>query len=223
MKRFGQVAVAAAALVATARVASAQLPGIPYAPVETGLGVSVSADAGKPNTKAGGGTAFGASVGIGFSRFGISAAAGTRNPSGSGLGLNSSASVGGRIGMKLIGGGLNPISLGVQVGGSTTGDIGGTALNRARLTTIMPGAWVKVSPPLFPFKPWGQVYYLTGSNLPAGTKEARFAVGLNLNLLFGLGVHAAYDWGKTGGSTVGVGAHLNFRVPSLGVPGVPGV
>lgn len=218
MKRrsLGAVAGTAIALVATVRTAAAQLPGIPYGPVETGLGISVAADYGKPDNASGGGTAYGLTGGIGFSRFGLSASVGAINPAGNALG--STTSFGGRFGMKLIGGGLNPISLGLQIGGSSTSDIGTGGNNR---TTIQPGAWVKVSPPLLPLKPWGQVYYLAGSNLPK--KEVRFTVGANFNLLLGLGIHGAYDWGQDTGKFWGIGAHFTFRVPGLGVPGVPGM
>lgn len=210
MKRIGQVAVAAVALVATARVASAQLPGIPFSPVETGTGISVAADYGDPQ---GTGKAYGLTGGVGFSRFGISASAGAFDLGGI---IGSSTSIGGRVGMKLLGGGLNPISIGVQVGASSTANIG-TSGNRQ--TVIMPGLFLKVSPPLLPLKPWGLVYYRAGTNLPV--KEARFAVGANFNLLFGFGVHGAYDWGNKGGKGWGVGVHFNFRLP--GVPMVPGV
>lgn len=205
MKRIGQVAVAAVALMAAARVASAQLPGIPYGPVETGLGASVAADYGDPQ---GTGKAYGLTGGVGFSRFGISASVGSFNYGGG----VSSTTIGGRFGMKLLGGGLNPISIGAQLG------FGSVSTAGTRTTAIMPAAFVKLSPPLFPLKPFGQVYYVAGSNV---IKEVRFTVGANFNLLFGLGVHGGYDWGDKGGKGWGVGAHFNFRLP--GVPMVPGV
>ncbi len=212
MKRFGPVAVAAVALMVTAQAASAQLAGIPYMPVATGTGIIVAADYAKPSSDLGGGTAYGLTGGVGFGRFGFQASYGSRDPSGSAVG--SSNSYGGVVGMRLFGGGLNPVSVGLQVGASQTADIG-TAGSDA--TFVLPGAWVKVST-LFPIKPFGQVYYRTGDNLPKD--EARFVIGANMNLLLGLGFHAAYDWGDTG-STWGVGAHFNFRLP--GVPLVPGV
>jgi hypothetical protein len=215
MKRFGQAAVAAVALMATAKVASAQLPGIlPYSPVETGSGIYAAADYGKPSDDLGGGTAYALTGGLGFSSFGFSVSAGARDPGGTGIG--SSTSYGARVGMKLFGGGLNPLSVGLQVGGSQTKNIGAGGTSASYLA---PGAWVKVNLPMI--KPWGQVYYLTGTDLPAtAEKEARFVVGVNLNLLVGFGLHAAYDWGNTG-NIWGVGAHFNFRLP--GVPLVPGV
>lgn len=212
MKRFASVAMAAGLALAASSKASAQLPGIPYGPVETGTGISVAADYGKPE---GGGSAYGLTGGIGFSNFGLSASVGAAKPSG----LSSQTSMGGRLGMRLFGGGLNPLTIGAQVGAGTVKV--GVPGSTTRVTAIMPGAFVKVSPPLFPLKPWGQVYYVTGNS--SVTKEVRFAVGANFNLLLGLGVHAGYDWGDKGGSTWGVGAHFTFHVPGLGVPGVPGM
>ena len=225
MKRFGRIGlVAAVAAAATVQAARAQLPAIPYGPVETGLGVNLSADYGKQDTKAGGQSGYGVTGGIGFSRFGLSASVGALKPTIGGV--SAQTSVAGRIGMKLFGGGLVPLTVGAQVGASSANVITpaippATGTVSTRTTTILPALWVRVSPPLFPLKPWGQVYYVAGNS--SVTKEARFAVGANFNLLLGLGVHAAYDWGNKGGGWWGVGAHVNIRVPSLGVPGVPGI
>ena len=214
MKRIGSVAVAAVLVTATARAAVAQLPGIPYGPVETGTGISVAADYAKPDNKLGGGSAYGVTGGIGFSNFGLSASVGAAKPTG----FSAQTSFGGRLGMKLFGGGLNPLTVGVQVG---VGSVKFTGVGGSTTTTaFLPAAFVRLSPPLFPLKPYGVAYYQTGNN--GITKEARFTVGANFNLLLGLGVHGAYDWGNSG-STWGVGAHFNFHVPGLGVPGVPGM
>jgi hypothetical protein len=209
MKRFAMVAMAAAVAASTAK---AQLPGLPYGPVETGTGISIAADYGKPE---GGGSAYGVTGGIGFSNFGLSASVGALKPSG----FSAQTAMGARLGMKLFGGGLNPLTVGAQVGVGSVKFT--TPTGSSRSTAIMPGAFVKLSPPLFPLKPWGQVYYVTGNS--SVVKEVRFAVGANFNLLLGLGVHAGYDWGDKGGSTWGIGAHFNFHVPGLGVPGVPGM
>lgn len=215
MKRTSPMAVAAVALMASAGAASAQLPGIPYIPVETGTGISVAADYGKPGDDLGGGSAYGVTGGLGFSRFGLSASVGATKPDGF---ADAQMGYGARLGMKLFGGGLNPITVGAQVGVSSVAfDFGGT-IGDVRATAIMPAAFVRVSPPLFPLKPFGMAYYVTGNDNVE--KEARFTVGANFNLLLGLGVHGAYDWGDSG-AIWGVGAHFNFRLP--GVPGVPGM
>jgi hypothetical protein len=210
MKRFASVAMAAALFAAATSPAMAQLPGIPYTPVETGTGISLAADYGKPQ----GGSAYGITGGIGFSSFGLSASVGGLKPTGGSY----TTAMGARLGMKLFGGGLNPLTVGAQVG---VGSIKITGLGGStRTTAILPGAFVKLSPPLFPLKPFGLVYYQTGNNGIA--KEVRFTVGANFNLLLGLGLHAGYDWGDSSHGW-GVGAHFNFHVPGLGVPGVPGM
>ncbi len=225
MNRYGRIAFAAAiAATGTVHAASAQLPGIPYGPVNTGLGINVAADYGKPDSAmtrvSGGGSAWGLTGGLGIANLGISASYGGFTPKGAG----SQNTFAGAIGMKLFGGGLTPVQIGAQVGASHISSSGGAV---SSTNNFMPGAWVKISPPLFPLKPWGHAYYLMSNNpLATGTttkNEVRFAVGANFNLLLGLGVHAAYDWGDKSGKTWGVGAHMNFRVPSLGVPGVPGI
>ena len=67
------------------------------------------------------------------------------------------------------------------------------------------------SPPLFPLKPWGVVYY----SMPEDqSSEMRISAGVDFNLVLGLGVHAAYDWGDSG-STWGIGAHFKFGVPGM--------
>lgn len=201
MKRIGAIAVVAVALTAAANTAEAQLIGIPNYPVETGTAIHVQADYAKPE---GGGSAYGVMGGVGFSRFGLRAAVGGIDDGG-----NSEVSYGGTIGMRLIGGGLNPFSIGAQVGASQV-DVPLVG----KSTVVWPGVYARFNPPLFPIKPFGQVYYQTGDNV---TDEVRFMAGANLNLLLGFGFHGAYDWGDSG-HTWGVGAHFTFRLP--GVPGI---
>ena len=217
MNRYARIALAAAAAAAgTVHAASAQLPVIPYGPVETGLGINVAANYAKPTGTGATGSAWGVSAGLGLSRLGISASFGGLTGGGTSL-----TTFGGMAGLKLFGGGLTPVEIGAQVGANV---IGSTA-TVSSTTNILPGAWVKINPPLFPLKPWAQVYDLI-SNQPftasGGKSEVRFAVGANFNLLLGLGVHAGYDFGTGTGSAKswGIGAHMNFRVPSLGVPGM---
>jgi hypothetical protein len=218
MNRTGSLVLATLVSLTAATAASAQLPGIPYGPVTTGLGLTVAADYGRPDID--GAKAYGLTAGLGFSRFGISASVGALDN-----GFDSEMSVGARLGMKLFGGGLNPITVGAQLGVASIKSVVATPTpDTVRINMIMPGAFVRLSPPLFPLKPWGQVYYRTGNDLSDEAKEVRFVVGADFNLLLGLGVHAGYDFGSSdNGNTWGVGAHFTFRVPGLGVPGVPGM
>lgn len=209
MKRLASLAVAAALTAAGSR-AMAQLPGIPYQPVETGTGISVAGDYGK-GTSSGSPSAYALTAGLGLGRLGISASVGGIKPSG----LSNQTSVGGRFGLKLVGGGLVPLQIGVQVGVASA-KVYTSPTTTVTQTVELPGLYAKVSPPLFPLKPFGMVYYQTGNN--GISKEARYTLGANFNLLLGFGLHAAYDGGKSG-NFWGVGAHFNFRVP--GLPGVP--
>lgn len=210
MNRYGRIALTAAVAAAgTVHAASAQLPGIPFGPVNTGLGINVAADYGKPTS--GGGSAWGLTGGLGVSRIGLSASLG-------GSGANSQTTFAGAAGLKLFGGGLTPLTIGAQIGANHIGRFTVGTATTPSTTNVMPAVWVKFSPPLFPLKPWAQVYDQI-SNEPftaSGKKsEVRFVVGANFNLLLGLGVHAGYDFGTGSGSAKfwGVGAHLNFRVP----------
>ena len=206
MKSMKAFVAAAAFAVTLAAPAAAQLPGYPMQPVSTGTGIYLTADYGNPDNI---GTAWGIGGGVGFGRFGAMAHFGNV---GLPLGGNTDT-YGGSIAMRLLGGGLNPIKVSVQLSGAYQS---GNSSNKLAL----PGVAVRVSPPLFPIKPWGVAYYIASDDLSG---EARMSIGADFNLLFGLGIHAGYDFGTKSGSynTWGVGAHFKFALP--GVPVVPGV
>ena len=209
MNRFGAIAVSAIALMAAARTGQAQSLGIPQRPVSTGAGIYLEADYADM-----GNSTYGLSGGLGIGRFGFMASYGVIDAGGT---LGDVASYGGRVGMRLFGGGLSPVTVGAQVGAISTEDISPTGGSQTR---ILPGAFVKAGLPLLPLKGFGQVYYVTGSDLASSEEEVRFTIGANLNLLLGFGLHAAYDWGDSSDGW-GIGAHFTFRLP--GVPVVPGV
>ncbi len=214
MRRIGVLAVVgAAAVAAVGSDATAQVLGIPYYPTATGTGVSVAADYGNPE---GAGQSVALTAGLGISRLGFSATVGTFDPGGT---IDREILYGGTAAMKLFGGGLNPVTIGVQAGVGRTEVLSPVAGNPTRTvanTDFPVGATVRVSPPLFPLKPFGVAYYRFGDSV----EEFRVTVGANFNLILGLGVHGAYDWGDSG-YTWGVGAHINLRLP--GLPGVPGM
>jgi hypothetical protein len=203
MNRIGTVAALAAVATFTGVSAvRAQLPGIPLGVAPSGTGINVAADYAQPDNDLGGGSAWGISGGIGLGRVGLQAAFGSLDPDAS----SSVTTYAGLAGLRVFGGGLNPLAIGVEVGA------GSMKVAGQQITQIPIGATVAFNPPLFPIKPWGVVYYREGdSNI---TKETRVSVGANFNFLLGLGVHAAYDWGDSG-ATWGVGAHFNFHVPTM--------
>jgi len=200
-----KVFAAAAVLLLSARVVSAQVAGIPFYPTATGLGVMVAAEYGSPDP---GKATVGLRAGTGFGPFGISAMVAQVKS------LSTETAIGGTVAMKVFGGGLVPVSIGVQGGFATWKDhvmVGFTPTTRT--VTYMPvGVVARASIPLFPLKPFAVGYYALGTNLGTREKEFRANVGADFNLLLGLGFHAAYDYGSSF-KTWGVGAHFNFRLP----------
>ncbi len=202
MRRIGSAAAVALVLAGAAvRPAAAQiLSGIPLGVVPTGTGIMVGVDYGNPEV---GDAAYGLTGGIALSRIGAQVSVGTLDYGAAG----DATSFGGQVGMRLFGGGLNPIAVGVQ-GGVQSFEVGGSTVKAFPV-----GATLRVSPPLFPLKPWAVAYYQLSSD--AGVQnEARVSVGADFNLILGLGVHAAYDWGDSG-SAWGIGAHFKFSVPGM--------
>jgi hypothetical protein len=198
---LSKVFAAAVVLAFAAQTAQAQLPGLPFYPTPTGMGVMAAADYAHPGTSQ---TLYAVRGGIGFGPFGVSAAVGQYKYSGS----DAKVTYGATAAMKLFGGGLVPVSIAAQAGVSQLKNLlSGT-------TTYAPvGVAVRANVPLFPLKPFAVGYYTLGSSNVL--KEFRATIGADFNILLGLGVHAAYDFG-TGTNTQngwGVGAHFNFRMP----------
>lgn len=197
MSQVRRIAAAVAlALGASAVAAHAQLPGLPVFPAPSGMGFMVAADAGFGDAA----NSYALTGGIAMGRLGFTASIGSSDFDV----LNSSeVTYGAQAGIHLVGGGLNPLSVGVQAGYAGV-DMGVETVNR-----IPVGANVRFTPPMFPLKPWGVAYYDLGDG-----EEFRFSVGVDFNLLPGLGLHAAYDWGDTGTEQLGafysIGAHFKF-------------
>jgi hypothetical protein len=218
MRRIGRVMIAAALpLVAGATAARAQLAGIPvYFNPRGGTGIGVAANLGFPNNNAGGGWAYGLAGSFGTGPVTLTAMAGAWTPKG----FSAQTSFGADVAYKVFGGGLLPVAVGVQAGfGSVKAPISTTAT--ATRTTIPVGVGISFDPPLFPLKPW-IAPRVDFTSVSGGGSSATFHVsaGVNFNLLLGLGVHAAADWGKIKGTNqtgliLGVGAHFNFHVPMI--------
>jgi hypothetical protein len=199
MRRIGSAALALVLAGAVVRPAAAQiLSGVPLGVAPSGTGIVLGLDYGSPE---GGDAAYGVTGGIGFSRFGVAASVGSVDFGN----LGDATNYGAMAGMRLFGGGLNPLAIGVQ------GGVLSTDMSAGSVTAYNVGANVRFSPPLFPLKPWGVVYYALNDNVD---DEVRISAGLDFNLVLGLGVHAAYDWGDSG-STWGIGAHFKFGVPGM--------
>ncbi len=225
MRRVSRLTIAVALpLVALTTAARAQLAGIPvYFNVEGGTGVGVAANLGFPDNNAGGGTAYGVAGSLSGGAITLTGMVGAWKGTGFG---SAQASYGGDVAMRLFGGGLLPVAVGVQAGyGAVKNPITSTTVS-----TIPIGIGVALNPPLFPLKPWiaprieiQHVPPVAGGGAVNAT-AFRVSAGVNFNLLLGLGVHAGVDWGKVPSkldpatpSTLiwGVGAHFNFHVPMM--------
>lgn len=221
MRRIGRLTIAAALpLVGLATAARAQLSGIPvYYNPRGGVGIGVAGDLGFPNDSAGGGTAYGVSGSLGTGPLTLTGMVGSRRfKRGS-----AQASFGGNASLRLLGGGFLPAAVAVQAGYGTI-KVGGEDIS-----TIPVGLGVSFDPPLFPLKPWIAPRWeftrgpgATGSVVNASS--FRVSAGVAFNLLLGLGVHAAVDWGqvpakfkasKPSALVIGVGAHFNFHLPLM--------
>jgi len=219
MRRISRVMIAAALpLVAGATAARAQLAGIPvYFNPRGGTGVGVAANLGFPDNNAGGGTAYGVAASIGAGPATLTGMVGAWKGTNFG---SAQTSFGADVAYKVFGGGLLPVAVGVQAGYGSIKN----PLASATISTIPVGIGISFDPPLFPLKPWiaPRVEFQSGGGV--STSSFRVSAGVNFNLLLGLGVHAAVDWGKlpsklnpaTPSALIfGVGAHFNFHVPMM--------
>ena len=208
-----------AAAIAAALSVSAQVPGLPVYNQGVPHGIGVYGDVGFPNDDAGGGTAYGATGRAGFGVFGVTAIVSTYDPDGPAGGKASAGATGN---LRVFGGPLVPLSVTLQGGvGYATSE--GLLPNDNVTVWRFPvglGFALTIPNPALAIKPWlaPRVDFTTSSD--SLESETRFALsgGIELNLLNGFGLHAAYDRIFDNGSdpsTFGVGAHLVFRVPGL--------
>jgi hypothetical protein len=202
--------------------AYAQVHGIPVYNSGIATGVAIYGDIGFPNEDAGKGTALAVSGRAGFGPFGATAILSTFNPEGPG---DSDLSVGGTLNYKIFGGPLIPLSVTLQGGiGYSKPDIGllpGSDVSQLRFPVGL-GFALTIPNPALAIKPWiaPRLDIVRFSGGGASDTETNFGIGggLELNLLSGLGVQAAYDRVFADGgdpSVFGFGAHYAFRIPGL--------
>ena len=233
MRRIARITVTAAIpLAALATAARAQLAGIPvYYNPQGGTGVGIAANVGFPNNDAGSGTAYGVAGSLGTGPVTLTAMIGAWKAT-SWPGVSSTyawataqTSFGGSISYRLFGGGILPVAVAVQAGYGMIKSPTVLANTGYTTTTIPVGVGISFDPPLFPLKPWiapRMEFTSYSSGRPSNTSSFRVSGGVNFNLLLGLGVHAAADWGqqKGNGTTrtptiLSLGAHFNFHVPMM--------
>jgi hypothetical protein len=200
---------------------AAQVRGLPVYNSGVATGIAIYGDVGFSNVDAGKGTAFAVTGRGGFGPLGATAILSTFNPDGP---ASSKLSVGATLNYKVFGGPLIPLSVTFQ------GGIGyskpGTGLLPGKNTELRfpvgMGIALTIPNPALAIRPWiaPRIDIVRSSGGGLSTTETNFGLGggLELNLLTGLGLHAAYDRVFTDGgdpSVFGIGAHYAFRIPGL--------
>ncbi|HEU5304871.1 MAG TPA: hypothetical protein VFU40_09535 [Gemmatimonadales bacterium] len=202
--------------------APAQVRGIPVYNSGVGTGIAVYGDVGFSNADAGKGTAFAVSGRAGFGPLGATAILSTFNPDGPG---DNELSVGGTLNYKMFGGPLIPLSVTLQGGiGYSKPDVGllpGGDVSELRFPVGL-GFALTIPNPALAIKPWiaPRLDIVRVSGGGSSDTDTNFGIGggVELNLLSGLGVHAAYDRVFADGGdpgVFGIGAHYAFRIPGL--------
>jgi hypothetical protein len=200
----------------------AQVQGIPVYNSGVPRGIAVYGDVGFPDENAGKGTAFAVSGRAGFGPFGATAILSTFNPDGPG---SSDVSVGATLNYKIFGGPLVPLSVTLQGGiGYSKPDNGllpGSDATQLHFPVGV-GFALTIPNPALAIRPWiaPRVDIVHASVSGTSDSETNFGLGggLELNLLNGFGLHAAYDRVFIDGgdpSVFGIGAHYAFRIPGL--------
>lgn len=198
-----------------------QVRGIPVYNSGVSTGIAIYGDVGFPNQDAGKGTAFAVTGRAGFGPLGATAILSTFNPDGPG---GSDVSVGATLNYKVFGGPLIPLSVILQGGiGYSKPDTGLLPGNDTELRfPVGLGFALTIPNPALAIRPWiaPRVDMVRTSGGGTSNTETNFGLGggLELNLLNGFGLHAAYDRVFTDGgdpSVFGIGAHYAFRIPGL--------
>lgn len=202
---------AAAALGTPAR-AGAQIAGMPvWNSPKGGMGLTIAADFGWPDSSGGDGTTYAGRVVFGMSALTLSAMVGSRSPEGAG----SVTEYGGTAALRLIGGSLMPVSVNLQGGFGSASE---SSVTTTRGTLAL-GFAIDLPTPGFTLEPW----VAPGLRLThAGSQtDTQFGIAGGLTIGLGmLGIHAAMDYENLAGgghtTTLGLGAHLAFR-PAFGL------
>src|ERR671921_771623 len=201
MKRCAQGAVRLGALMLCLGVAAsegaAQVRGIPVYNSGVPTGIGIYGDVGFSDENAGKGKAFAVSGRAGFGPFGATAMLSTFNPDGPG---SSDVSVGATLNYKIFGGPLVPLSVTLQGGigysKPDTGLLPGDDVTELHFP-VGAGFALTIPNPVLAIRPWIAPRLDIVRASVSGTSDSRtnfgISAGLELNLLTGLGVQAAYD------------------------------
>jgi hypothetical protein len=202
--------------------AEAQVQGIPVYNSGVPRGIAIYGDVGFPDDNAGKGTALAVSGRAGFGPLGATAILSRFDPEGPG---SSDVSVGATLNYKIFGGPLVPLSVTLQGGigyaKPESGLLPGSDATELHFP-IGVGFALTIPNPALAIRPWiaPRVDIVHASLSGTTDSETNFGLGagLELNLLNGFGLQAAYDRVFVDGgdpSVFGLGAHYAFRVPGL--------
>ena len=184
-----------------------------------GTGFTIYGDYSRPNSDAGGGTAFGGRVALGAGIFTLTGGVSSWDPD---LVSQRLLSVGGTAGFRLIGGSLIPVAVNLQLGGGHSFEVTSSTTTIPVQTMLQAAVGLSVPLPLpivsiEPFVSPG-IRYHHYSNVAAGAPdhEVHFGWVIGGNVGVGpLGIHVAYDSEKfdagTTHSVFGVGASIGLR------------
>ena len=211
------------ALALGASPARAQNPGLPVYNFGVPRGIAVYGDLGFPNDAAGSGTVYGVTGRAGLGKFGVTATLSSLNQDGPGGG---DVSVGGTLNYRLLGGPLVPLTVTAQAGVSYFKPGEGFLPDEETSAYHFPigiGFALVIPNPALSIHPWlaprVDVAYAKAGGRSDTQTNFGLSGGIELNMLNGFGVHAAYDRvfasDVADPGTFGVGVHYGFRVPGL--------
>ena len=184
-----------------------------------GTGFTIYGDYSRPNSDAGGGTAFGGRVALGAGIFTLTGGVSSWDPA---LVSQRLLSVGGTAAFRLIGGSLIPVAVNLQLGGGHSFEVTSSTTTSPVQTMLHAAVGLSVPLPLpvvsiEPFVSPG-IRYHHYSNVAAGAPdhEVHFGWVIGGNVGVGpVGIHVAYDSEKFDAGTThnvfGVGANLGLR------------
>jgi opacity protein-like surface antigen len=181
-----------------------------------GTGVTISGDYARPNADYGKGNLWGGRASLGLGTLTFTAGVSSWKEEG---GTDHITSVGGNVGMRLIGGSLLPVAVNLQVGGTHANST--TTTPELTMATGAVGISVPLPTPGISIEPYfspGIRYRNVSLPTPIGGHSTEFGYTIGANLGFGLlGAHVAYDGERRKGrgmiGTFGIGLHLGMHLP----------
>jgi hypothetical protein len=200
---------------------AAQVRGLPVYNAGVPTGIAIYGDVGFPDEQAGKGTTYAVTGQLGTGPFGATAMLATFNPDSAG---DNNVSVGATLNYKVFGGPLVPLSVTLQSGiGYSKPETGILPGDESELRfPVGLGFALTIPNPALAIRPWiaprVDIVRLSGGGFSDTQTNFGLGGGVELNLLNGFGVQAAYDRLFLDGgdpSVFGLGAHYAFRVPGL--------